>query len=342
MFTNATRRIRSRESRSRFFSQVSKRLTHSRGTLIFFISNGFLADALQRPPVDIYIRFPFNIDIKSISLGPSIGRHRSTLIEFCVNHQKITDEYSWLIHPAQKSNLLPIRQLHFTRIAQILNEDEHVRRIEISDQNNEQSNDNTAKYRFGSITHLINCSTIKLTIKRAYRLTSCALKYLQIWGVLSNSIPSEFKTKLEQILFPPPATPSLTPSTSESTEEIPSDFLDALTCDLMLVPMLLPSGHLIDRSTLDKCIAEDLRWSRLPRDPFTLESFTEVTQPVVAQELKIRIDQFLSEHQNDPKYRRYGRLLNAKEIIPDRNIFSSKRKSSPDDDDHDRPSTNKR
>lgn len=311
--------------------------------ILLLISNGFLADSLQRPPVDIYIRFPLNIDIKSIYFSPSIGHHRSTLIEFCVNHQRINEENSWLINPMNKSNLLPIRQLYFSRIIQILNEDTMVQRLELSDQDNEQSNANTMKYRFSSITHLINCSTIKLTIKRTHRFSSCALKYLQIWGILSNSIPLEFKTKLEQILFPPPP-PLPPPPPSQSTSEIPSDFLDSLTCDLMLVPMLLPSGHLIDRSTLEKCIAEDTRWSRLPRDPFTLESFTELTQPVVAQQLKIRIDQFLSEHQDDPKYRQYGRLLNAKHVIPDRNIFSSKRKCSDDDEDEDRhrSSTNKR
>jgi hypothetical protein len=101
----------------------------------------------------------------------------------------------------------------------------------------------------------------------------------------------------------------------------------------MLIPMLLPSGHIIDRTTLEKCIAEDIRWCRLPRDPFTLASFTEMTQPIVAQQLKIRIDRFLSEHKDDPKYRHYGRLLDANQPIRDRNLFSYKRKHPNDDDD---------
>ncbi len=225
-----------------------------------------------------------------------------------------------------KSNILNIKQLSFHRIAQILNEDETIQRIEIYDQDNEQSNINTAKYRFSANSHLINCSTIKITIKRSWRLSSCALKYLQIWGCLSNSIPLELKTKLS----PSPCKSSITQDKLPS--EIPSEFLDSLTFDLMLIPMLLPSGHLIDRTTLEKCIAEDTRWCRLPRDPFTLESFTEITQPVVAQQLKIRIDQFLSEHQNDPKYRNHGRLLDANQSIRERNLFSYKRKSSDDND----------
>jgi hypothetical protein len=201
--------------------------------------------------------------------------------------------------------------------------------MEIYNQDNEQSNINTKKYRFSSNTHLINCSTIKITIKRSYRLSSCALKYLQIWGICSTSTPLELQTKLQQIISPPVPSPStIEQISSETIDEIPSEFLDSITSDLMLIPMLLPSGHLIDRTTLEKCIAEDIHWCRLPRDPFTLESFTDITQPVVAQQLKIRIDQFLSEHQNDPKYRNHQRLLDAKQPIPERNVFSYKRKYS--------------
>jgi len=221
--------------------------------------------------------------------------------------------------------------MSFYRIAQILNEDETIRRIEIYDQDNEQSNINTIKYRFSSNTHLINCSTIKITIKRTYRLSSCTLKYLQIWGILSNSIPMELKTKVQQIISPPSSSQSTNEKlSSEPIDDIPSEFLDSLTFDLMLIPMLLPSGHLIDRTTLEKCIAEDIQWCRLPRDPFTLESFTDITQPVVAQQLKIRIDQFLSEHQNDPKYCNHQRLLDANKPIRDINVFSYKRKYSDD------------
>jgi U-box domain-containing protein 5 len=143
------------------------------------------------------------------------------------------------------------------------------------------------------------------------------------------------KTKFQQIISPPPPSSSSSQSineklSSETIDDIPSEFLDSLTFDLMLIPMLLPSGHLIDRITLEKCIAEDIKWSRLPRDPFTLESFTDITQPVVAQQLKIRIDQFLSEHQNDQKYRNHQRLLDANKPIRDINVFSYKRKYSDD------------
>ena len=150
---------------------------------------------------------------------------------------------------------------------------------------------------------------MKISLKGTSRGSSCTLKYLQIWGNFSASSP--IRTRLEQLFRPAPAPPPTTTAAAPSPTppEIPSDFLDALTYDLMLIPMLLPSGYLIDRQTLEKCVAEDQRWARAPRDPFTLTPFTETTQPVVAQQLKLRIDQFLSERNDRPEFRRHGRVL---------------------------------
>ena len=266
---------------------------------------------MQRPPVDIFLRFPFNIDIKQIVYGPTIGQHRSTLIEFSVNHQIIDEENSWLIDSNREK---PMGNLSFHRIVQILNEDEQIRRIEIVDRLENSSSTNTAIFRFSSVTNLVNCSTLKISIRRTFRQSSCALKYLQVWASLSSTIPNVVKTKLNEILLPTVRRPAekIEQASTPSSATEPSEFLDALTHDLMLIPMLLPSGFLIDRSTLEKCVAEDQRWSRPARDPFTLIPFDQTSEPVVAEQLKIRIDRFLSDRQHDPNYRRYGRVLDPK------------------------------
>ena len=51
----------------------------------------------------------------------------------------------------------------------------------------------------------------------------------------------------------------------------PSRLLDEITCDVMQVPMLLPSGHYVDHSTVDKLEQMDLLYGRRPCDPFTGE-----------------------------------------------------------------------
>lgn len=50
---------------------------------------------------------------------------------------------------------------------------------------------------------------------------------------------------------------------------IPDRFLDEITYELMALPMLLPSGHFVDRSTLEKLHHTDTTYARPPSDPFT-------------------------------------------------------------------------
>ena len=49
----------------------------------------------------------------------------------------------------------------------------------------------------------------------------------------------------------------------------PELFMDEITCELMVLPMLLPSGHYVDRSTLEKLQHTDNIYGRPPSDPFT-------------------------------------------------------------------------
>ena len=78
---------------------------------------------------------------------------------------------------------------------------------------------------------------------------------------------------------------------------IPAHFLDELTFEIMSVPMLLPSGHMVDRCTLDKTQEADLMFGRPPTDPFTGVPFSSAHQPRFRPHIKAQIDQFLSDHE---------------------------------------------
>ena len=54
-----------------------------------------------------------------------------------------------------------------------------------------------------------------------------------------------------------------------SSLRVPERFLDEITCEIMVLPMLLPSGHYVDRSTLDRLQHTDSVYGRPPSDPFT-------------------------------------------------------------------------
>ena len=49
----------------------------------------------------------------------------------------------------------------------------------------------------------------------------------------------------------------------------PTKLLDEITFEVMVLPMLLPSGHCVDQSTLDKLARADTACGRPPTDPFT-------------------------------------------------------------------------
>ena len=78
-----------------------------------------------------------------------------------------------------------------------------------------------------------------------------------------------------------------------SSSPIPEDFIDPITCEIMTVPLLLPSGHNVDSVTLEKHITAERTWGRLPSDPFTGKLFSDISKPVPNSALKVRIDKFL-------------------------------------------------
>lgn len=86
------------------------------------------------------------------------------------------------------------------------------------------------------------------------------------------------------------------PSDHDTADHTPVQFLDEITCELMTVPMMLPSGHLVDKSTLDRTQQSDLLYSRPPSDPFTGVPFSEHHKAKFCPHLKVEIDQYCSIH----------------------------------------------
>lgn len=71
-------------------------------------------------------------------------------------------------------------------------------------------------------------------------------------------------------------------------EDAPDEFLDEILTTFMKDPVILPSGHFVDRSTITQHLLND------PMDPFNREPMTlDDIKP--ATELKAKIDQWLEE-----------------------------------------------
>ena len=70
--------------------------------------------------------------------------------------------------------------------------------------------------------------------------------------------------------------------------DAPDEFLDEILSSFMLDPVILPSGHFVDRSTITQHLLND------PIDPFNREEMT-IDDVKPALELKAKIDQWLLE-----------------------------------------------
>ena len=120
---------------------------------------------------------------------------------------------------------------------------------------------------------------------------------------------------------------------------IPEDFMDPITYDMMVLPVLLPSGHTIDSATLEKCIKEDERHGRIPLDPFSGIPLRSGSEAVPNTALKLRIDRFLLQNK---MYRNPGshwrqtsgvNSLNAN--VVERVVKNSRKRGNKDGDDKD-------
>ena len=111
-------------------------------------------------------------------------------------------------------------------------------------------------------------------------------------------------------------------SGQSSSSEIPGNLLDEITCEIMMVPMLLPSGHHVDQTTIDKFSAVENSWGRPSADPFTGVAFTSTVKPIFCPRLKVQIDEFLSK--NSQQYASLGRTAGNADQLK-KHLLSRKR-----------------
>ncbi|KAL1268966.1 hypothetical protein QQF64_031255 [Cirrhinus molitorella] len=138
---------------------------------------------------------------------------------------------------------------------------------------------------------------LRVSIPYSGAASALGIKSLAVWASPSRCCPaSELEriqnahlnslksTKRPTVILPPKSNPV-------STETpIPEEFLDPLTQELMVFPMILPSGMVIDNGTLEEYQKREATWGRLPNDPFTGVPFTRDSKPIPNPLLKSRID----------------------------------------------------
>ncbi|XP_031583200.1 RING finger protein 37 [Oreochromis aureus] len=146
---------------------------------------------------------------------------------------------------------------------------------------------------------------LRVTMPYGGAASSLGLKSLTVWGQPARCCPAEEVERIKKVheaserrlqqpaFFAPPIRQSKQGLQEPPSHSIPEEFLDPLTQEVMMLPMLLPSGVSVDNSTLEEYQKREATWGRPPNDPFTGVPFTSTSQPLPNPQLKSRIDHFL-------------------------------------------------
>ncbi|XP_041369079.1 LOW QUALITY PROTEIN: RING finger protein 37-like [Gigantopelta aegis] len=307
----------------------------------FILKNkGFLAERFLKPPVSITFAFPCSINIHQVIINPVVGRQKSSALEVLTNTQKLTS--SWLFGLDSTSQDRNPVQLTPVSVGRIHMKDPAVCvfRYPSFRATSPYSVDDSdfsrfqyvveMKHRYG--TALVSHLTIRIT--NTIESLIPGIKSVAIFGQPSHKYDKAIHEKvfyhyvnslnLKQL---PTVSKNcdtstkdcliLVESSSDSTSkfEIPEEFVDPITCEVMALPTLLPSGKSIDHNTLEKYIENEATYGRLPNDPFTGVSFNTDSYPVPNNSLKVRIDQFLLKHCDESQVKSAPRTVGRKEDI---------------------------
>lgn len=253
------------------------------------LSRGFMAYNVVKPPIDLEFKLCCCIELMLINIWPQIDSLKSTGFEIHVNGDDNQTEYRKIgSHFNLKEN-----RIRF------------VNNLMTESDNCCDSNSAVIHFYPSVKNQLRKVKNIKVTIKQTTRCTP-VIKKIEVWGKISKFASNEQKQSVQQAILKTASQANCDSAEqrevkntqtnddhSESSKLIPEDFLDAITYEIMALPMVLPSGKTIDNSTLLKHTEHEEKWGRVPSDPFTGQSYTDIRKPVLNVHLKSQIDAFL-------------------------------------------------
>ena len=234
---------------------------------------GFLVDYFVRPPVTLNLTFEHPIWISYIRFNPKVGQQSTRGFQVLVN-----DSVQVSRHVIKDPNACQVTFQNY------------------SFPGNSYQEGDTGKVRLGSTPDLKAVKSLTIKIFLTFKATPPCISDLQILGKLNDCVPESIrrdvnsiwkaltKAKFRQNSFQslslnPEASGSKRKSLDEDNcDTVPDEFIDTLTCKRMDIPMLLPCGEHVDRSSLDNYNEIESKWGRRPNDPFTGLVFTGESQ----------------------------------------------------------------
>lgn len=280
---------------------------------------GFMAYNVVKPPIELEFNLMCCIELISIKIWSKINSLKSIGFEI---HVKGSD-----------------LQSDFRKIGSYFNLKENGIQF-VQGKHNDCDIANESSFATSQFYHSVHnqlrkVKIVKIIIKQTERCVP-VIKRLEIFGKLSKFATEEQKLNVQRILSAQSdsiALPTILEETANckndietSSFDIPEVFLDAITYEIMALPMVLPSGKTIDNSTLLRHNEQEEKWGRSASDPFSGQMFTNTRKPVLNTNLKVQIDAFLlknsSTHELSSVPRTVGSIKKRK--LDDCNGESSK------------------
>lgn len=317
-------------------------------------SHGFRTEYFIKPPVYVTVSFPFSVEICRINIDlPAGGGQNVTGLEMYTS--ALSSRASWSTPdcrtpgPAEPS--IPGKEA-FTLVGKVLlkNQSQVVfshrgfkARPPFSPMEATLPSPAVMAQELwnkGALS-LSHVAHVKICITHVTGSGIPCIKRLEVWGqpaktcsqevidsvllVASESLPQDLSLQAPALPMESDCdaggqsegqqAPSSLQELAEVLQDVPEEFLDPITLEIMPYPMLLPSGKVIDQSTLEKCNRSEAVWGRVPSDPFTGVAFTPHSQPLPHPSLKARIDHFLLQH-SIPGCNLLGRAQTASAVTP--------------------------
>ena len=252
----------------------------------FFIESRkpFIAEYFIKPPAEIQVIFPCKINIEKICIDTKVGSQMSTGFKIDINREQKSQTKTFFLASDLSKHILCFKNKMFTCDAKYHQLDQ------MHSNFNFNESDKISEIELRYSKHLDYVDSITVTITKVNRASACVIKSMEIWGQPSKSVPSDILTTfLEQYTEITSKKSFLCKEMSECTPEnntldsitsnsdIPEDYLDEITQELLCLPMLLPSGHIVDISTIEKHNEMESHWGRSPSDRlqgFRLQNFS--------------------------------------------------------------------
>ena len=247
---------------------------------------GFIVDTFVKPPVSIKITFKQPINIDRIILDAKVKAKISNGFIIFSSIDLKDKEDDFIFHQIarctnEKACSTHIYEFLKRRIGEDLEEKSEIKTIK-------------SFFSTRSLLHLQEVSAIKITILKTLNSTTPCLKSIKVLGFMTEKIA---KNSIDASL-PTASNRSDEILSKKKVVDIPNEFIDEITHEMIRNPIRLPSNKVVDKKTLDTFLDEQKKNNECDKDPFTCVPFSRTYKPLIDELLKSKIDKFLFDNQD--------------------------------------------